>query len=133
MQDTLRLLTLWFKYGAHDDGSNAMSSCFADVDVDTVLEVIPQVRHNTCAEDVRLMSSQIIARIQTPSNNIRRTINNLLTDVGKQHPQALVYPLTVASKSSSAVRKKAALNIMDRMREHSPIIVEQVHPSPNVP
>ena len=69
--------------------------------------------------------AQIIARIQTPSNNIRRNINNLLTEVGKHHPQALVYPLTVASKSSSAVRKKAALNIMDRMREHSPIIVEQ--------
>ncbi|KAI0330947.1 FAT-domain-containing protein [Cubamyces sp. BRFM 1775] len=109
LQDTLRLLTLWFKYGAHDDVSNAMSNGFTDVEVDTWLEVIPQ----------------IIARIQTPSNNIRRTINNLLTDVGKHHPQALVYPLTVASKSSSAVRKTAALNIMDRMREHSPIIVEQ--------
>ena len=36
-----------------------------------------------------------------------------------------MYPLTVASKSSSVVRKKAALNIMDRMKEHSPIIVEQ--------
>ena len=49
----------------------------------------------------------------------------MLTEVGKLHPQALVYPLTVASKSSSAVRKKAALTIMDRMKEHSPIIVEQ--------
>ena len=68
---------------------------------------------------------QIIARIQTPSNNIRRNINNLLTEVGKHHPQALVYPLTVASKSSSAVRKKAALSIMDRMREHSLVIIEQ--------
>ncbi|KAI0653553.1 FAT-domain-containing protein, partial [Cubamyces menziesii] len=109
LQDTLRLLTLWFKHGAHDDVSNAINSGFADVNVDTWLEVIPQ----------------IIARIQTPSTNIRRTINNLLADVGKQHLQALVYPLTVASKSSSAVRKEAALNIMDRMREHSPIIVEQ--------
>ncbi|KAI1796782.1 atypical/PIKK/FRAP protein kinase [Ganoderma leucocontextum] len=109
LQDTLRLLTLWFKYGAHDDVSHAMSNGFTDVEVDTWLEVIPQ----------------IIARIQTPSNNVRRNINNLLTEVGKHHPQALVYPLTVASKSSSAVRKKAALNIMDRMREHSPIIVEQ--------
>jgi serine/threonine-protein kinase mTOR len=69
---------------------------------------------------------QIIARIQTPSANIRRSINNLLTDVGKHHPQALIYPLTVASKSSSAMRKNAALAIMDRMREHSPVIVSQV-------
>jgi FKBP12-rapamycin complex-associated protein len=69
---------------------------------------------------------QIIARIQTPSANIRRNINNLLIDVGKHHPQALVYPLTVASKSSSATRKNAALLIMEQMREHSTSIVDQV-------
>ncbi|GBE86637.1 Serine/threonine-protein kinase tor2 [Sparassis crispa] len=109
LQDTLRLLTLWFKYGAQEEVSHAMSSGFTDVEVDTWLEVIPQ----------------IIARIQTPNANIRRNINNLLSDVGRHHPQALVYPLTVASKSSSASRKSAALAIMDRMREHSPIIVAQ--------
>ena len=43
LQDTLRLLTLWFKYGAHDDVSRAMSTGFTDVEVDTWLEVIPQV------------------------------------------------------------------------------------------
>ncbi len=43
LQDTLRLLTLWFKYGAHDDVSHAMSNGFTDVEVDTWLEVIPQV------------------------------------------------------------------------------------------
>lgn len=44
LQDTLRLLTLWFKYGAHDDVSHAMNAGFHDVEVDTWLEVIPQVR-----------------------------------------------------------------------------------------
>lgn len=81
------------------------------VDIDTWLEVIPQ----------------IIARIQTPSANIRRNIDLILTDVGKHHPQALIYPLTVASQSSSLSRKNAALAIMDRMREHSTVIVEQVY------
>ncbi|KZV74520.1 atypical/PIKK/FRAP protein kinase [Peniophora sp. CONT] len=109
LQDTLRLLTLWFKYGAHDDVSNAMAAGFGTVEVDTWLEVVPQ----------------IIARIQTPSANIRRNITNLLTDVGKQHPQALIYPLAVASKSSSISRKSAASAIMDRMKEHSRTIVEQ--------
>ncbi|PIL29553.1 hypothetical protein GSI_08361 [Ganoderma sinense ZZ0214-1] len=109
LQGTLRLLTLWFKYGAHEDVSYAMSNGFTDVEVDTWLEVIPQ----------------IIACIQTPSNNIRRTINNLLTEVGKHHPQALVYAFIVASKPSSAVWKTAALHIVDRMRDHSPFIVEQ--------
>ncbi|KAG6827657.1 hypothetical protein H0H92_010880 [Tricholoma furcatifolium] len=109
LQDTLRLLTLWFKYGANDDVSNAMGNGFSTVEVDTWLVVIPQ----------------IIARIQTPHANIRRNINNLMADVGKHHPQALIYPLTVASKSSSASRRNAALSIMERMREHSPTIVSQ--------
>ena len=86
-----------------------MATGFSIVDVDTWLDVIPQ----------------IIARIQTPSVNIRRNIDMLLTDVGKHHPQALIYPLTVASQSSSISRKNAALSIMDRMRDHSATIVEQ--------
>ncbi|RDB15759.1 Serine/threonine-protein kinase tor2, partial [Hypsizygus marmoreus] len=105
LQDTLRLLTLWFKYGSADNVSHAMGNGFTTVEVDTWLV--------------------IIARIQTPHANIRRNINNLLSDVGKHHPQALIYPLTVASKSSSASRQNAALAIMDRMREHSPTIVKQ--------
>lgn len=43
LQDTLRLLTLWFKYGAHDEVSHSMASGFSSVEVDTWLEVIPQV------------------------------------------------------------------------------------------
>ncbi|KAJ7469288.1 FAT domain-containing protein [Mycena galericulata] len=109
LQDILRLLTLWFKYGAHDEISHSIASGFSMVKIDTWLPVIPQ----------------IIARIQTPHASIRRNINNLLTEVGKSHPQALIYPLTVGSKSPSESRKNAALAIMDRMREHSASIVEQ--------
>lgn len=43
LQDTLRLLTLWFKYGSHDEVSYAMGNRFTSVEVDTWLEVIPQV------------------------------------------------------------------------------------------
>lgn len=44
LQDTLRLLTLWFKFGSYDEISNAMADGFSKVDVDTWLDVIPQVR-----------------------------------------------------------------------------------------
>jgi phosphatidylinositol kinase/protein kinase (PI-3 family) len=40
--------------------------------------------------------------------------------------QALIYPLTVASKSQAPARKEAALKILDKMRAHSMIVVEQV-------
>ncbi|GAA93365.1 uncharacterized protein L969DRAFT_91224 [Mixia osmundae IAM 14324] len=109
VQDTLRLLTLWFKYGYHPDVSGAIAEGFTNVSVDTWLEVIPQ----------------LIARIHAPSANVRRLIQQVLTDVGRAHPQALVYALTVASKYPSAPRRKAALAIMDKMREHSALLVEQ--------
>ncbi|KAE9399554.1 phosphatidylinositol 3-kinase [Gymnopus androsaceus JB14] len=109
LQDTLRLLTLWFKFGSHENVSNAMTQGFAKVGIDTWLHVIPQ----------------IIARIQTPNPLIRQTIHNVLINIGKHHPQALIYPLTVASKSSSETRADAAINIMNEMRDHSMEIVQQ--------
>lgn len=46
-------------------------------------------------------------------------------DIGKHHPQALVYPLTVASKSASLARRNAANKILKSMCEHSPALVQQ--------
>ncbi|KAI8819891.1 armadillo-type protein [Fimicolochytrium jonesii] len=109
LQDTLRLLTLWFKYGFQQDVNIAIGEGFNSVSIDTWLQVIPQ----------------LIARIHTPSPHVRRLIHHLLADVGKEHPQALVYSLTVASKSQSTSRKKAALAIIDKMRMHSATLVEQ--------
>ncbi|RKO90751.1 armadillo-type protein, partial [Blyttiomyces helicus] len=109
LQDTLRLLTLWFKYGYQQDVNIAIGEGFNTVSIDTWLQVIPQ----------------LIARIHTPSPHVRRLIHQLLSDVGKEHPQALVYSLTVASKSQSTPRKKAALAIIDKMRLHSALLVEQ--------
>lgn len=43
LQDTLRLLTLWFKYGHHSDVNSAISESFGSVLIDTWLQVIPQV------------------------------------------------------------------------------------------
>ena len=46
LQDILRLLTLWFKFGQHDEVSHAMGGGFSTVEVDTWLQVIPQVNSN---------------------------------------------------------------------------------------
>lgn len=43
LQDTLRLLTLWFKYGESNEVTQAVIEGFKTVTVDTWLEVIPQV------------------------------------------------------------------------------------------
>ena len=40
-------------------------------------------------------------------------------------PQALIYPLTVASKSALQARHNAANKILKSMCEHSPVLVQQ--------
>lgn len=79
------------------------------IEINTWLQVIPQ----------------LIARIDTSRPLVSRLIHNLLIDIGKSHPQALVYPLTVASKSASVYRKSAANKILKSMCEHSQTLVTQ--------
>jgi FKBP12-rapamycin complex-associated protein len=69
----------------------------------------------------------LIARIHATSPLVRRLIHQLLADVGKEHPQALVYSLTVASKSQNTTRKKSALDILDKIRIHSAELVVQAN------
>ncbi|KAI1329513.1 TOR kinase [Xylariaceae sp. FL0255] len=110
LQDTLRLLTLWFAHGGSGEVNAAVTQGFGTVSVDTWLEVIPQ----------------LIARINQPNLRVRQSIHNLLADVGRNHPQALVYPLTVAMKSPQNTRRsQSAALIMDSMRAHSAKLVEQ--------
>lgn len=71
------------------------------------------------------MIPQLIARIDTPRTLVSRLIQVQLIDIGKHHPQALVYPLTVANKSASVARKHAARKILKTMCEHSPNLVQQ--------
>ncbi|KAK9470032.1 armadillo-type protein [Dipodascopsis tothii] len=109
LQDILRLLTLWFRYGGLPEPSKAMGEGFTTISIDTWLEVIPQ----------------LIARIHQPNPIVRKSLHTLISDLGREHPQALVYPLTVAIKSDSVIRQRAASGIMDKMRAHSANLVSQ--------
>ena len=109
LQDTLRFLTLWFAHGSHQEVNTAIAEGLSTVSIDTWLEVIPQ----------------LIARINQPSPRTRQLIHNLLCEVGRAHPQALVYPLTVSIKSDTARRSRAAQQIMENLRQHSPRLAEQ--------
>jgi serine/threonine-protein kinase mTOR len=110
LQDTLRLLTLWLNHGGSSEVNAAVTEGFSHVSVDTWLEVIPQ----------------LIARISQPNKRVQQSVHNLLADVGRNHPQALVYPLTVAIKSwQNPRRSRAAGLIMDSMRQHSAKLAEQ--------
>ena len=106
-QDTLRLLTLWFEYGHMKVVEETLIEGFTTVSIDTWLQVIPQ----------------LIARIHSSVASVARLTHDLLTNVGRAHPQALVYPLSVASTSDAPARVTAANYILDKMREHSDSLV----------
>ena len=109
LQDALRLLTLWFTFGGIPEATQAMHEGFNLIQIGTWLEVLPQ----------------LISRIHQPNQIVSRSLLSLLSDLGKAHPQALVYPLMVAIKSESLSRQKAALSIIEKMRIHSPVLVDQ--------
>ncbi|CAN6544525.1 unnamed protein product [Malus baccata var. baccata] len=109
LQDILRLLTLWFNHGATAEVQMALQKGFAHVNINTWLVVLPQ----------------IIARIHSNNNAVREPIHLLLVRIGQSHPQALMYPLLVACKSISNLRKAAAQEVVDKVRQHSGVLVDQ--------
>jgi phosphatidylinositol kinase/protein kinase (PI-3 family) len=102
LQDTLRLLTLWFKYGGDRLIEPVLQEGFNSVPIDTWLPVIPQ----------------IIARMDSNNINVRRMVSELLSRIGKEHPQALVYPLVLTAKSTNTTRQSMAHTMMNQMRQY---------------
>ena len=111
LQDILRLLTLWFAHGTQADVEIAVKEGLSQISIQTWLSVIPQ----------------LIARIHTPSLPVRNLLHQLLVRIGKEYPQMLIYPLLVACQSQSTVRRAAAENILDAMRQHSARLVDEAH------
>ncbi|KAL1564547.1 non-specific serine/threonine protein kinase [Salvia divinorum] len=109
LQDILRLLTLWFNHGATTEVQMALQKGFSLVNINTWLVVLPQ----------------IIARIHSNNHSVRELIQSLLVRIGQSHPQALMYPLLVACKSISNLRKEAAQEVVDIVRQHSGILVDE--------
>ncbi|KAK9058046.1 hypothetical protein SSX86_022886 [Deinandra increscens subsp. villosa] len=109
LQDILRLLTLWFNHGATAEVQTALQRGFSHVNINTWLVVLPQ----------------IIARIHSNNHAVRELIQSLLVRIGQCHPQALMYPLLVACKSISNLRKAAAQEVVDKVRQHSGLLVDQ--------
>jgi len=107
LQDVLRVLALWFRDGTPDDQVlSAIQQGFHQVSIDTWLDVIPQ----------------LIARVNAPTD----LVCVLLRNIGKEHPQELLYPLTVASSSDQhQQRSLAASKIMSEMKERRPELVEE--------
>ncbi len=80
VQDTLRLLTLWFQYGEDPRVDKEMALGIRGSPTEAWLPVVPQ----------------LLARVCSPSPRVRALLLQLLNRIGSDHPQALIYPITVA-------------------------------------
>jgi FKBP12-rapamycin complex-associated protein len=108
-QDVLRLLTLAFNYGHVRDIQEIVLDSVLHLDIVVWLGVIPQ----------------IIARIHNSKPGIQLITAEILTLVGRKHPQALLYSLAVASKSRIRARVEAAKRITERISTTSGRLIEQ--------
>eukprot|EP01029_Cantina_marsupialis_P018394 TRINITY_DN422070_c0_g1_i1.p1 TRINITY_DN422070_c0_g1~~TRINITY_DN422070_c0_g1_i1.p1 ORF type:complete len:2040 (-),score=648.42 TRINITY_DN422070_c0_g1_i1:182-6301(-) len=129
LQNILRLLTLWFNNGCHKGleralgrtkynmiknhdivvesikkSSEALKTGFSIVEIDVWLQVVPQ----------------LIARIE-----VGDMAKDLLSRIGKKHPQALIYSLAVGAKSRNSNRQRVASEVLQLMEEDYPTLVQQ--------
>jgi serine/threonine-protein kinase mTOR len=109
LQDTLRLLTLWFTYGTKADVFDVLSSELKNVAAENWLGVLPQM----------------IARMHVKNSEISILLKELLIKVAISHPQALVYSISVALNTTNNQRKRIATEVMLEMRKHDSQLVEE--------
>ncbi|KAI8322743.1 hypothetical protein GQ54DRAFT_141261 [Martensiomyces pterosporus] len=109
LQDTLRLLTAWFNYSQHESVAQAVLDGVNSVPIRTWLQVIPQ----------------ILARIHIEFESTSRLIKQLLVEVGKFHPHAILFSLYVAARSDHLERSQAAKDVLAKLHDLSPEVVEE--------
>ncbi|KAJ2814264.1 hypothetical protein GGI24_006451, partial [Coemansia furcata] len=109
LQDTLRLLTVWFNYSQHDSVVRAVIKGIESIPFHTWLHVIPQ----------------ILARIHIKSEGTSRLIKQLLAELGKRYPHAIMFSLFVAQRSDNLDRSKAAGEVLADMFVLYPELVNE--------
>jgi hypothetical protein len=108
LQDTLRLITLWFSYGTKKGVLQVLETELDKISPDNWLAVIPQ----------------LIARIHIKSQEISGLLRKLLVKVAAAHPQLLVCPISVALNTNDSQQRQVALEVLSQVRKNSKELVE---------
>lgn len=108
VEDTLRLLMIWFDHCEKPEVFEQLRDQLKSIPVETWLEVVPQLmsRMDSC-------------------KNVGLLVKQVVLDISKAHPQAIVYALTAATKSKNAQRCKVAREILRLMAEERKQFVDQ--------
>ena len=109
LEDTLRLLTLWFSYGTKNG----------------VYDVLAEELNNVAPENWLGVIPQLIARMHVRAPEISILLRKLLIQVAITHPQALVCPISAALNTTNHQRKLSATAVMVEMRKNDHQLVEE--------
>eukprot|EP00080_Pristionchus_pacificus_P015935 PDM75955.1 hypothetical protein PRIPAC_43798 [Pristionchus pacificus] len=108
LEDTLRLLSLWFEYGEDDHVFEALTHSNKSLPLIMWLEVIPQV----------------MGRLDSSSKS-GLLMQQVVLEVAKKYPQSLVYALTVGSKSSNEKRADNSSHVLSLLSKLYPNLVKE--------
>ncbi|CAC9541881.1 phosphatidylinositol 3-kinase (tor2)-like protein [Leishmania infantum JPCM5] len=109
IQDVLKLLTLW---SSHCDSDHNLKELR-----ERVFDVPSRVWH--------LVVPQLVARLDTGSDDSCRLVADVLTNVGYDYPHTLVYPLNLCTMSDSERRNRYSNEVLGKLQERYPVIVLQ--------
>ena len=109
LQDTLRLLTLWFSYGTKKGVYQILDSELETISAEVWLSVTPQ----------------LIARMQMRPSEISLLLRKILSKVASAHPQALVCPISVALNTGDGHQSKVAEHVINVIRQSNEKLVHE--------
>ncbi|XP_049848979.1 uncharacterized protein LOC126316985 [Schistocerca gregaria] len=109
LEDVVRLLTLWFKYGSSAEIEDIMRHSLESVHVDIWLPVV----------------SLIIARIDFKILSVRRIILKLSLQLCRVHPQVLAFQIALAEKSQATQNRSMIEILKNQMRQEQDTQIER--------
>lgn len=109
LQDTLRLITLWFSYGTKKGVYHMLEAELQKISPDNWLAVVPQ----------------LIARIHIKSPEISGMLRKLLNKLATAHPQPLVGPISVALNTNDIQQRAVSTEVLHEMRKSRSQLVEE--------
>ena len=105
-QDLLRLIDIFFT-SAHKNKEllNSINICFNDINIDSFLNVIPQ----------------LLCRFDITEYNVLSVLILLLIKIGKAHPRAIIFHLIVMKNSNSRKRISVSNQILNALMKNNEI------------
>ena len=100
LKQTLKAITLWFRYGSNPRVLAAFQEYLKSTLHKAWLNVLPQ----------------LIARLGAKDEALRASLLSFLLAISRSFPHAVIWPLITAAETPRSIHQTAARDIMNKMR-----------------